>query len=135
MRASSFPSRLGTATTPPWPGGRTSARMWICRPSSSEAQGRQLAGMVVVAGDDDAGDALGDQPGEEVVDELLGLGRRSRRVEHVAREEDGVDLARGRDPVDLVERRRELVHAGAAAQRLPDVPVGGVQEAQVSPGR
>ena len=38
-------------------------------------QGPELAGVVVVAGNDDGGDALGEEARQEVVHELLGLRR------------------------------------------------------------
>ena len=84
--------------------------------------------MVVVAGDQHALDPLGDELGEEVVDELLGLGRRRRRVEHVAGDQDGVYFFVLRDRGHLVEGLRVLVHPLTAAQRLPDVPVGRVEK-------
>ena len=88
----------------------------------------ELARVVVVAGDQHALDPLGDELGEEVVDELLGLGRRRRRVEDVAGHQDGVYFFVLRDRGHLVEGLRVLVHALAAAQRLPDVPVGRVEK-------
>ena len=89
----------------------------------------ELLRVVVVAGDQDAGDALGHEARQEVVDELLRLGRGRRRVEDVARDEDGVHLAVDRDPGHLTEGPGVLVHPRAAPQRLADVPVGGVEEA------
>ena len=89
----------------------------------------ELLRVVVVAGDQDAGDALGHEARQEVVDELLGLGRGRRRVEDVARDEDGIHLAVDGDPGHLTEGPGVLVHPRAAPQRLADVPVGGVEEA------
>jgi hypothetical protein len=92
-------------------------------------EGAELAGVIVVAGDEDAGDVLGDEAGEEVVDELLGLGRRRRRVEDIAGHEHRVHLLVFGNPGYLLEGHRVLLHPRAAAQGLSDVPVGGVEEA------
>src|SRR5262249_26075435 len=85
--------------------------------------------MIVVAGEHDAGDPLRQQASQEVEDDLLGLRRRGRGVEHVPCNEDGVHPLRDRDPRHLLERGRVLVHPRAAAERLADVPVRGVKEA------
>jgi hypothetical protein len=97
-------------------------------------QGPELLRVVVVPRDHDARDPLGGEPGQEVVDEPLGLGWRRRRVEDVSGHEYRVDLAVDGDPRHLVERGRVLVHAGAPAERLADVPVGGVEKAHVRRG-
>jgi hypothetical protein len=84
--------------------------------------------VVVVSGDQHALDPLADELREEVVDELLGLGRRRRRVEDVAGDQDGVYLFVLGDRGDLVEGLRVLVHPRAAAEGFPDVPVGRVEK-------
>ena len=91
-------------------------------------QRAQLLRVVVVAGDHDAGDPLGQQPGQEVVDELLGLGRRRRRVEDVAGHEHRVDLRVDRDPRHLRRappRARRGASGRAASCRCASRPCAG----------
>jgi hypothetical protein len=48
----------------------------------------------------------------------------------VAGDEHPVDALRHGDADDLVDRGRELLGAGATADRLSDVPVRGVEQSQ-----
>jgi hypothetical protein len=93
-------------------------------------------GVVVAAGDDDL-DVRDAPPGldEEAVPERLRLGRRVGGVEDVARDQYGVHVL----PLDGVEEPRDellvLVSALDAVERVAEVPVGGVEEAQGHGGR
>ncbi len=91
--------------------------------------------VVVVAGDRDDLGARRAQREQRIPDHPLGVGERCRRLEQVAGDEHEVDGLGRRDARDLREHGPVLVEAGFAAQRLADVPVGGVQNLHDSPGR
>ena len=90
--------------------------------------------VVVVAADRDDARAGRPQREQRVPDDALRVGRRRGRLEEVAGDEHQVDAFLGRDARDLGEHGAVLVEAGRAAQRLADVPVGGVEDLHCTPG-
>ena len=133
-RASSFPSREASVTTPPWSGGRTSGRTWMPRPSRSVASASSFRGWSWLPAISDAGDPLGARGGR-------GSRRRASRPRAAGAGESKTSPAMRTastlrsfgDPGHLLEGLGVLVHPRAAAQRLADVPVGGVEEAHLTP--
>ena len=87
-------------------------------------------GIVVARGHDDACAGVGERR-ERARQKRVAGRRRSRRVEHVARDDHDVD---GVQP-HLLDERTEHVGQGierrVAVERPPDVPVGGVQDPHV----
>ena len=129
MRASSLPSRLDSVTTPPSDRRPDLGPDVDPKALEQRGQGAQPPRVVVVAREHHAGDALREEAGQEVEDDLLRLRRGRGGVEHVPGEKDGVHPLLDGDPRHLLEGGGVLVHPRAAAQRLAHVPVRGVQEA------
>jgi hypothetical protein len=66
-------------------------------------------------------------------DEALGIRRRRRGVEQVAHDQHHVDGLGARHRDDLGQHAALLIETALSAQRLADMPVGGVEEPHPTP--
>ena len=87
----------------------------------------------MVAADAHDSGAGGAQREQRVPHDALRVGERRGRLEQVAGDEHDVDGFAACDLDDLGEHRAVLVETRVAAQRLADVPVGGVQDPHDGP--
>jgi hypothetical protein len=113
----------------PSPGGgaRAAEDLYVDKLGEQRA-GVQAERIVVVAGDDEhvrSGPAHADQ---ELVDELLRLGRRVSALEDVPGVEDEVDGVLFDEGGEMVEHRLELVEALDALPSAADMPVACVDD-------
>ena len=131
--AASEPSRLGTRTRPPLSGDDGLRAQVDVQQLQHAGDGGQPLRVVVVAADDDGGDARAVQLAQEVEEERLRLRRGRRGVEDVAGDEEAVDRLPPGDLQHLVERLLALIAAREGAQVLPEVPVAGVEEPHPEP--
>ncbi len=96
--------------------------------------GLKASGGIVVASDHHDGQAGAQVQvvGEGGVEEFLGLARRIGAVEHVACDEEGVDVVFTDQGAQVVEEGAVFGVAAIAGQGLADVPIGGVEDAHSS---
>ena len=104
-------------------------------PLQEDGRRLELAGMIMVAGDDDAR-----QPGPARVDAVHGavehaarIGARRHAVENVTGDDQRIDLPFDDDALDLGQCRRMLVAPRPPIESAPDMPVAGVEDPQHSP--
>ena len=99
--------------------------------SRQQGAGRlQAACGIVVAGDDHRGHgrSRAAQAHQSVVEELLRLSRRVLAIEDVAGDDERIDGALDDDLFEPLKDLAVLPLARKSAQRLADMPVGGVQD-------
>ena len=71
------------------------------------------------------------KPGHRAVEHVLCITRRMLAVEDVARDQQRIYLALSDNFYECVESALLLIRAAVAADRLPQVPVGSMKDAQV----
>src|SRR5215468_6760434 len=84
--------------------------------------------MLVVAADQNHGDAVRAAAGQQLPHQPLALGRGRRLVKGVAADQERIDPLPPRDVEDLLERLGVFLMARAALEQLADMPIAGVQE-------